>query len=112
MAEEASITGSPTPDDGIAPFRVDTWAGFHQLIENEIFQDEHSIRRYIWRGQRRSDWTLQSSLDRLFDRIGVEPRVAEQRAKRHLEEFVYASRGRRGVSPPGLLENEWWALGQ
>jgi FRG domain len=70
---------------------------------------------YIWRGQRRSDWSISSSLDRMFERLNLVaagPEALEQYSQGHLESFKYATRGRRGPNPASLLENEWWALGQ
>jgi hypothetical protein len=40
------------------------------------------------------------------------PDALEDISSRHLENFRYAARGRRGLSPASLSENEWWALGQ
>jgi len=110
----------PSPDEreleGTITFRLATWSRFFDFLEAEVFNASiDSKHAYIWRGQRRSDWSLSSSLDRLFQRLSLltaGPDVLERRSKEHLESFKYATRGRRGRNPAPLLENEWWALGQ
>jgi hypothetical protein len=42
----------------------------------------------------------------------VEGEEPEEFAKRHLERFKYAARGRRGSTSREWTENEWWATGQ
>lgn len=100
--------------DGVAAYRIASWSFFFDFLEQVIFPP--GVRhRYIWRGQRRSDWSLSSSLDRLYQETGLikrSPTELEESSKRHLRAFQYASRGRRGTNPAQLAENEWWALGQ
>ncbi|HLG59816.1 MAG TPA: FRG domain-containing protein [Vicinamibacterales bacterium] len=104
------------PKNELVPtHQVASWAEFHTFIEGTVFATdaEEQQQTYIWRGQPCGDWSLMSSLDRLFVRLGVSSAASEKTAARHLEEFQYASRGRRrGLSPRDLSENEWWALGQ
>ena len=118
---ESTLTGSTAwsrepVQDGITRTRLSSWSNYFDFLEAEIFQAAGSARqRYIWRGQRRSDWPLSSSMDRLFDRLGVltlPQSELEFVAARHLESFRYAARGRRGANPAALDDNEWWALGQ
>lgn len=103
-------------DQGLAVYRLATWSAFADFLEAQVFKDRgRAEHRFIWRGQRRADWKLTSSLDRLFDRVKYEGgarKTLEQRSQEHLEDFKYAARGRRGFNPPTLLENEWWALAQ
>ena len=91
---------------GIVSIAVSGWKHFPTLIHEE-FSD---TKAYVWRGQRCSDWPLQTSLQRrLPGRIGK----PEMWAKSHLHRFQYATRGRRGSTPVELKEdNDWWALGQ
>jgi len=73
------------------------------------------MQSFIWRGQRRADWSLSSSLDRLFDQLGLaaSPSELEKRLAAHLDIFKHAARGRRGPNPASLPEEkDWWALGQ
>ncbi|MDT8070000.1 MAG: FRG domain-containing protein [Terriglobia bacterium] len=103
--------------DGIATYRLSAWAHFFDFLEEEVFQSALTNKQvYIWRGQRRSDWSLSSSLDRFFEKIGIiqkAPDVLETRSTEHLRSFKYAARGRRGPNPQTLEgENDWWALGQ
>lgn len=104
------------PSDGIKTFRLEGWNYFFNLIEVEVLNRAGLPgRSYIWRGQRRSDWPLSSTIDRLFGRLGflaAGQDALEKRSKKQLETFRYAARGRRGPSPTKLSENELWALGQ
>jgi hypothetical protein len=102
-------------ENGVATYRLTAWSAFADFLDAQVFTSGRAEHRFIWRGHRRSDWVLDSSLDRLFERLNYhqEPNEKmEQRSKRHLEDFQYAARGRRGFNPPSLNENEWWALGQ
>lgn len=79
------------------------WKYFHDLIYQRLLD----YRSYIFRGHRRDDWNLESTLDR--SRGG---QFTFQR-KSHLEAFKLAVRGWRGPNPARLeTENDWWALGQ
>lgn len=104
-----------TPE-GTITFRLASWSRFFDFLEAEVFAPSTASKpTYIWRGQRRSDWSLSSSLDRLFGKLNLltaRPSVLENRLAEHLDSFKYATRGRRGYNPASLLENEWWALGQ
>lgn len=101
--------------DGASAYRLSSWSFFFDFLEQVIFSPG-ARHKYIWRGQRRSDWPLNSSLDRLFQKVGVIGRPQkelEQLSRRHVRAFQYASRGRRGTNPVQLRsDNEWWALGQ
>lgn len=103
--------------DGVVTYSLASWSSFFDFLEVEVFHASiKSKRTYVWRGQRRSDWTISSSLDRLFERLHLltpDQEVLEARSHEHLQAFKYAARGRRGPNPAQLLlENDWWALGQ
>jgi hypothetical protein len=102
--------------DGSATFRLGAWSEFYAFLESDLFKSDGLPRSpYIWRGQRRSDWALGTTLDRLFGKLGHLSKQAEQlerEAQAHLTSFRYAARGRRGPHPEQLTDIEWWALGQ
>ena len=102
--------------NGMAMFRLASWSEFFDFIEAEVFETNVQLKHiFVWRGQRRSDWSLSSSLDRLFDQLGLldaKPAALEQRSAKHLDAFRFASRGRRGLNPASLSDNDLWALGQ
>ena len=102
--------------DGIVTFRLAAWSQFFDFLEAEVFHLPSAAKQsYIWRGQRRADWSLNSSLDRLFDQLGLaaSPSELERRLAEHLDIFKHAARGRRGPNPASLPEEkDWWALGQ
>ena len=102
--------------DGIVTFRLASWSNYFDFLEAEVFGAPNVSRhKYIWRGQRRSDWSLSSSLDRLFGNLEMStagPAVLQSRSTEHLKSFKYATRGRRGTNPAVLSENDLWALGQ
>jgi hypothetical protein len=101
--------------DGTSTFHLNSWSQFFDFLEAEIFNLAGARRSYLWRGQRRSDWSLSTTLDRQLDSLGMSnqpPSKLDEIAAEHLERFKYAARGRRGHAPATLSENEWWALGQ
>ncbi len=90
--------------DGVREVELFSWKYFHDFV----YQKMLNHKSYVWRGQRCDNWKLQSTLDRaLSGRSALKLRV------KHLEEFKYSVRGRRGVNPQNSpAENDWWALGQ
>jgi FRG domain len=103
--------------DGTVTFRLASWSSYFDFLEAEVFKPTlPSKQNYIWRGQRRSNWSLSSSLDRLFqslDFLAEAENILEKRSETHLQSFKRASRGRRGLNPVNLTDkNDWWALGQ
>ena len=94
---------------GLAEVRVSSWKYFGDFIYQEM-QDYNS---YIWRGQRCDNWNLESTFDRLVKKEKIVDRRVYNFRSKHLEQFKFAARGRRGSNPPSLQEeNDWWALGQ
>ncbi len=106
--------------DGVRTFELASWSSYFGFLETEVFHASIKSKHiYIWRGQRRSDWSISSSLDRLLqglNLLGAGPTMLEQLSAKHLRSFAYAARGRRGLNPRKLDlttdANEWWALGQ
>lgn len=106
--------------DGVVTYGLSSWSSFFPFLETVVFHTSITTKRtYIWRGQRRSDWSISSSLDRLLQKlnyIAAGPKALERLSMEHLKYFAYAARGRRGLNPRKLdLEkdaDEWWALGQ
>ncbi len=105
-------------NSGIATYRLRNWASYYPLIEQTLTVGGSHTRDFVWRGQRRHDWPLRPSFDRLIGRLTTESGSViannpEDCLRNHLERFRMAVRGRRGLNPPELpLENDWWALGQ
>lgn len=87
--------------------RISSWRHFHEYVVTEMLDYSH----YIWRGQRDSNWGLETSLDRILN--STNKGANKFTLQRHLNKFKLASRGRRGPNPRAeLSENDWWALGQ
>jgi hypothetical protein len=98
----------------------EVWPGFSEISLSSwkyfgdfIYQEMQNYNNYVWRGHRCDNWKLESTLDRLLRTAKVSAAKLASFEERHLEQFKYAARGRRGVNPP-LLEGDdaWWALGQ
>jgi hypothetical protein len=92
--------------DGIQTITLSSWKWFGDYIQKRLID----YKSYVFRGQRKAAWPLESTLDRAIR----EARLSSTKFDygRHLSDFKAASRGRRGSTPPALGENEWWALGQ
>ncbi len=88
---------------GIATVTFSSWKWFPDYINNELLE----YTGFIYRGHGDSCWLLEPTLDRV-----VKDPESELREK-HLTNFKYETRGRRGTNPPIMAsENDWWALGQ
>lgn len=96
------------PIDGVMDVELSSWKVFHSYVVDEMLQYSH----FVWRGQRDSEWGLQSSIDRLVE-TNPRKKLTKRLLETHLEKFKVATRGRRGANPPReISEDEWWALGQ
>lgn len=95
--------------DGFGQIRFLRWRYFTDYINQQMLDYE----TYVWRGQRRDDWPLKSTLDRLIEKANVSRTKQLGFRVSHLDQFKYAVRGRRGPNPASIEHvNEWWALGQ
>jgi len=95
--------------DGIVEIRMRSWGEYMDYLYKEMMNYES----YIWRGHRCSTWQLESTLDRMIRTSDLANTKHYDFRSKHLEQFIYASRGRRGSNPPPMVkENDWWAIGQ
>ena len=96
-------------ENGFGQIHFLKWRYFIDYIRQEMLDYE----TYIWRGQRCSNWHLESTLDRLIKKAKIAKTKQSGFLNSHLEQFKYAVRGRRGPNPAPIEdENDWWALGQ
>lgn len=92
---------------GIVVVNLDSWIQFDEFVRQYALK----LSSWIYRGQRRDDWELESSLDRLIHKIDTSD--AQIFIKTHLHEFKRSACGRRGNNPFILNDEiEWWSLGQ
>jgi hypothetical protein len=91
--------------DGLIPAcRVASWNAF---VDNIGAEESRATREVVYRGQRRFDWPLESTLTRLFDGGAIPPDMAN----RMHSKFLLAMRG-RGFDLSKEEQNEVWAFGQ
>ena len=106
-----------TSDDvhgGIPVIALDKWEDFGNFVASDFFDRDDAD--FIFRGQRRFDWNLSSSLARLIGKRKISKELTEA----HLKEFKKALRGRTSdlsmfdadSRKPQKQEQEVWALGQ
>jgi hypothetical protein len=89
---------------GIASTTLESWEDFHSFVTDGEFKRSH----WIFRGQRRSEWPLESTLARMLRNCQNVDTVVKQ----HRKQFQSAICGRRGSNPPPLKGSSLWALGQ
>jgi hypothetical protein len=93
--------------DGIMTVELKGWSSYEAYIREEMLD----YRNFIWRGQASAAWPLESTLDRILRKQGKSS--ATQIREMHLRRFIFSTRGRRGINPAKVDdENGWWALGQ
>lgn len=106
MAKRGRVPFPPIVN-GVRLVQLPSWRAFFPFINGTL----RNPQDYIFRGQRKSSWKLESTLDRALRDTGKQA-AAARIARRHLYEFRLAIRGRRGANPQDLTENQRWALGQ
>jgi len=90
-------------NNGVVEVKLSSWKYFSDYINQELLD----YTTYVYRGHGNSAWKLEPTLDRIIK----SPTSLER--QRHLDNFKYETRGRRGSHPPILeYESDWWALGQ
>lgn len=94
------------PHPAIAVVEVPEWRHYFDLVHEVLA----SMRQMVFRGQRKSEWLLESSLDRLAKKSQRD--LGKSEMQEHLTRFRDAVRGRRGANPPRLDDDHLWALGQ
>ena len=105
-------------EQGVITYTLVSWREFPELIEKH----HANSPALIYRGQADAEWKIESTLDRWERRFpetknttgGVPDSFSCSPVGRetHLRAFKEAVRGKRGVNPPILTEEEWWALAQ
>ncbi len=107
MAGEPWRWSTDGPVDGVVTVKVSSWVRFTEHLHEQMMK----YPTYIWRGERRSDWTLVATLYRPIETPRDES--YQYRIGRHRRAFLYSIRGRRGPNPPKMEnENDQWAMGQ
>jgi hypothetical protein len=99
--------GKGSYDKGVLSITLSKWNEFYEEVRR--FRD---YKHYVWRGQRRGypEWELKAKIDRGHTYKNEKER--DNLKNEHFKEFGKTIRGRRGVNPPELKEDELWALGQ
>lgn len=70
---------------------------------------------FVFRGQAKKEWRLESTLRRLIinaRKTGAKDEGVNSFVAKHLDRFKIEIKGRRGINPPKLEDDEIWALGQ
>ncbi|MCK9363476.1 MAG: FRG domain-containing protein [Syntrophales bacterium] len=89
--------------NGIMESKLSSWTDFNNVVKKLLNHPD-----YIYRGHRRNDWDLESTLTRLMKNIPSRSSALLD----HKDVFRYAIRGRRGSNPSVPSDDELWSLGQ
>ncbi|MCC7491683.1 MAG: FRG domain-containing protein [Fimbriimonadaceae bacterium] len=86
---------------------ISRWNWYYDTVINRV----EDTAAYVFRGHRRQEWPLESTLDRRLRDASDDER--QTKMAQHLQRFQRAARGRRGpYARPIENDAEWWALGQ
>jgi hypothetical protein len=100
-----------SPDGRVPVTKVQNWEQFCEMLKGEFFNRLGA--QLVFRGQRRSNWSLSPSLSRLGNPKGI---ITEKMAEDQLRLFRRAVRGRlrdRSLVEDGdEAQRELWAVGQ
>jgi len=92
--------------DGIATTKLRSWRKFDNAVK-QLADDPD----FIFRGQRRAEWKLESTLKRELNRLGKDyAKFMRDECHDYVEEFKRATQCRRGPNPPDLDDMGLWAL--
>ena len=88
--------------EGVITAELSSWEEFSNLVTGRLL----NTGNYIWRGQRSTDWLLESTFDRMlkkFDDID---------SLRHIKRFKIGTGGRGELNSENMeSDDDWWAAG-
>jgi len=88
--------------EGVITADLSSWEEFSNIVTGRIFNTSN----YIWRGQRSTEWLLESTLDRMLKKSDNNDSL------RHLKSFKIGTKGRGGLNLENTeSDDEWWAAG-
>lgn len=90
--------------EGVITADLSSWEEFSNIVTGRLFNTSN----YIWRGQRSTEWLLESTLDRMLKKSDT---MKESFMK--LKSFMDDSSGRKRSNPEEMeSDDDWWASGQ
>ncbi|GAB6156477.1 hypothetical protein JCM17380_52290 [Desulfosporosinus burensis] len=88
--------------EGVITADLSSWEEFFSIVTGRLL----NTRNYIWRGQRSTEWLLESTLDRMLKKYDRKDSLI------HLKRFKYATKDRRESNPEKMeSDDDWWASG-
>lgn len=88
--------------EGVITADLSSWEEFSSIVTGRLLKTSN----YIWRGQRSTDWLLESTLDRMQKKYDIKSSLMQ------LKSFKHATRGSVGSNQEKMeSDDEWWASG-
>ena len=105
-----------TPPTPFMEITFKSWKEFYNYLLSEYITKQIA---FYWRGQRRQDWSLATTFDRLYETRSTPNLTKEKALKQQFAKFIFAIRGKQGAPQSSAdtlndpdKQNEIWALGQ